>query len=72
MSRLYITKRTDMSKTGNRGRNYATAEIRWGSKGDSKLAVKVDVVWKKDAKYPEVIVKYGDELVSEIIEEEIL
>ena len=72
MSRLYVTHGTDLTRTGSQGRRYATAQVRWGSKGDSKLAVNVTVTWSKDQPKPTILIEYGSEWIDEVIEETVL
>lgn len=53
MSRLYLVGNTDKVKTPKTacGYEHAQAEIRWGSAGDSRLAVWASVHWPRgDAK----------------------
>jgi len=64
MSRLYIKKKTDLSKTGNRGTEEARAAIYWGSTHDSKLAGEIRVYWPKDQEKPTVTFSTGSEILN--------
>ena len=59
MSRLYIKTYSDMSRTGKMASEWATAEIRYGSASNSKLAGRIEVYWKKGEQSPIVGLKKG-------------
>ena len=69
MSRLYAWLKSDRSKTERTimGNERIIAQINYGTKDDSRLAVKVDVIWLKGCKKPTVAVHVAEELRDEEI-----
>ena len=67
MSRLYAWLTSDRSKTERTitGNERIIAQINYGTKDDSRLAVKVDVIWLKGCKKPTVAVHVAEELRDE-------
>lgn len=72
MSRLYIKTDTDLNKGTHQAHKWAAAEIRWGSKGDSKLAARIEVTWDHDNDTPIIKVIHGDSIVEHILENNML
>lgn len=62
MSRLYIETKSDISRTGKRASQEASASIFWGSAGDSKLAGEITVSWPRGSEMPRVRFRKGETL----------
>lgn len=59
MSRLYLKAMSDSRKSEvtSRGHQEITASLYWGSKHDSKLAVRVTLKWSKENDEPTAYVE---------------
>ena len=68
MSRLYSWVETDTIKTTHtaRGNQNINVKINYGSRSESKLAVRVNVVFDKDAKTPKVYITTGNDIEKEL------
>lgn len=61
MSRLYIKTTSDIGKGIGKGASqFCSAQINWGSAGDSKKVASLEVRWLKGEKYPEVGIVIGE------------
>lgn len=60
--RLYMFTTSDSgSGTGKGANETCSAQINWGSSGNSKRAAKIEVYWPRGAEHPEVKVLVGEQ-----------
>jgi cobalamin biosynthesis protein CbiG len=71
MSRLYILTETDINSRV-RAHKKASAEVRWGSRSDSKLAARIEVTWDKDQEVPTIKIIHGESIIENILENNML